>query len=173
MKVIKKYLMEKEKKRLKYCGKHIYIHESVLLGEASKIIIEDFVHIQPECKLYAQGGGIIIRKGSILSHEIQIFARNHMYDSEDLQFIPYDNRYVEKAVEIGQYVWVGARSMIMAGVSIGDGAVVAAGSVVTKNVPKYAVVAGNPAKVVKYRNADVFDFLLDNNQGYIENCKRY
>jgi virginiamycin A acetyltransferase len=48
-------------------------------------------------------------------------------------------------------VWIGANSTIMSGIKIGNGAIVAAGSTVTKDVPPYAIVAGNPAKVVKYR----------------------
>jgi serine acetyltransferase len=48
-------------------------------------------------------------------------------------------------------VWIGANSTIMSGIKIGNGAIVAAGSTVTKDVPSYAIVAGNPAKVVKYR----------------------
>mgnify|MGYP003651243478 CR=1 FL=1 len=52
---------------------------------------------------------------------------------------------------IGDNVWLGRDAMIMSGVSVGDGAVVAARSVVTKNVPPYAIVGGLPAKVIKYR----------------------
>lgn len=48
-------------------------------------------------------------------------------------------------------MWVGAGSIILTGVTIGNGAIVAAGSVVTKDVPDFAIVAGNPAKVVKFR----------------------
>jgi virginiamycin A acetyltransferase len=59
-------------------------------------------------------------------------------------------------------VWIGAKSTIMSGVKIGNGAIVAAGSVVTKDVPPYAVVAGNPGKVVKYRfNDDQINKLLE------------
>lgn len=62
------------------------------------------------------------------------------------------NYFVEFApINIGNDVWVGARAVVIDGVSIGDGAIVAAGSVVTKNVPPYAIVAGVPAKVVRYR----------------------
>jgi acetyltransferase-like isoleucine patch superfamily enzyme len=52
-------------------------------------------------------------------------------------------------IRIGNHVWIGMRSIILKGVTIGDGAVVAAGAVVTKDVPGGSVVAGNPAKVVK------------------------
>jgi serine acetyltransferase len=51
-------------------------------------------------------------------------------------------------------VWIGAKATIMSGVRIGNGAIVAAGSVVSKDVPPYAIVAGNPAKVVKYIFSD-------------------
>lgn len=54
-------------------------------------------------------------------------------------------------VHIGHDVWVGARAMIMSGVTIGNGAVIGAGAVVAKDVPAYAVVVGNPGQVVKHR----------------------
>ena len=55
------------------------------------------------------------------------------------------------SVKIGNDVWVGARVIILEGVTIGDGAVVAAGAVVTKDVPPYAIVGGVPARIIKYR----------------------
>lgn len=56
-----------------------------------------------------------------------------------------------KTVIIGNDVWIGQRAMVMGGVTIGDGAVVGAGAIVTKDVPPYAIVGGIPAKVIKYR----------------------
>ena len=56
-----------------------------------------------------------------------------------------------KTVDIGNDVWIGMNALIKGGITIGDGAVVAAGSIVTKNVPPYAVVGGVPAKIIKYR----------------------
>lgn len=57
-------------------------------------------------------------------------------------------------ITIGNDVWIGMNSCILQGVSIGDGAVIGAGSVVTKDVPPYAIVAGNPARILKYRFTD-------------------
>jgi virginiamycin A acetyltransferase len=57
-------------------------------------------------------------------------------------------------IVVGNDVWIGAQSIIMSGVSIGNGAVVAANSVVNKDVPAYAIVAGSPAKLIKYRFAE-------------------
>jgi len=57
-------------------------------------------------------------------------------------------------VNIGNDVWIGRAAILLSGISVGDGAVVGAGSVVTKDVPPYAIVAGNPAKLIRYRFAN-------------------
>lgn len=158
---------------LKKCGSNVFIDETTMLSNPENIVIENNVHIQPNCKIYGEGGGVIIKEGTILSHEIQIFSRNHNYNSKDLKYIPYDERFIEKKVIIGNNVWIGARSMIMAGVEIGDGVVVAAGSIVTKSVPNYAVIGGNPAKIIKYRDANIYKSLVSQKQGYISKCKKY
>jgi len=173
IKALLKTIRKQNNRQLAYCGKHVFIHPTVVFSGQNKIVIEEYVHIQMDCKIYGQGGGIKIGEGSILAHEVQIFARNHMYDCEDLKLLPYDERFEEKQVIIGKYVWIGARAMILAGVSIGDGAVIAAGSVVTKDVPCGAVVGGNPAKVIKYRNLEIFDKLVKQDKGYIKNIKNY
>mgnify|MGYP003303392449 CR=1 FL=1 len=67
-----------------------------------------------------------------------------------------------KKIIIGNDVWIGARAMIMGGVTIGDGAVIAAGAIVTKDVPPYAVVGGIPAKIIKYRfEKQIIDKLIE------------
>lgn len=67
-----------------------------------------------------------------------------------------------KPVEIGNDVWIGARAIILDGVTIGDGAVIAANSIVTKDVPPYAIVGGIPAKIIKYRfNQEKIQYLTD------------
>lgn len=65
-------------------------------------------------------------------------------------------------IQIGNDVWIGAHAIILSGVTIGDGSIIAAGAVVNKDVPPYAVVAGNPARVVKYRfNEELITELLN------------
>ena len=154
--------------KLYFCGEKVYIHPSVQIAEPQLVSIGDNCHFQNDCKLFGCGGGIEIGEGTIFSHEIQIFARNHYYNGDDLQLLPYDNRYDSKKVVVGKYVWVGARSTIMPGVTIGDGAVIAACSVVTKDVPSCAVVGGNPAKILKYRNIDKYNELLSQEKSYIK-----
>jgi acetyltransferase-like isoleucine patch superfamily enzyme len=76
--------------------------------------------------------------------------------TEDLDFEEY------KPIEIQDDVWIGARAIILDGVTIGQGAIVAANSVVTKDVPPYAIVGGIPAKILKYRfEEERIQYLLD------------
>ena len=83
-----------------------------------------------------------------MGQECKIFTANHQYKKDSL-IIEQEN--IIKPVIIGSDVWIGARSIILPGVTIGEGSVIAAGSVVTKSVDKYSVVGGNPAKLIKYR----------------------
>jgi len=62
---------------------------------------------------------------------------------------------------IGNDVWVGAAAIVLDGITIGDGAVIGAASVVTKNIPPYAIAAGNPAKIIRYRfDSDIISRLM-------------
>ena len=96
------------------------------------------------------GGFIKIGNDCLISQLNTIVSSNHLFDKSKLineQSWSSTNNYVI----IEDDVWIGASSVILPGVTIHKGAVIAAGSIVTKNVPAYAVVAGNPAKIIKYR----------------------
>ncbi|MFD2229738.1 CatB-related O-acetyltransferase [Alkalimarinus sediminis] len=82
-------------------------------------------------------------------------------DSIKKKFTEYELPLLER-VEIGSDVWIGRNAIVLPGVRIGDGAVVGAGAVVTKAVPPYGVVVGNPAKLIKYRfEATTIEFLIE------------
>lgn len=83
--------------------------------------------------------------------ECMILTENHNYEGTS---IPYDNTTVKKNITIGDCVWFGNRVIVTGNVNIGEGAIVAAGAVVCKDVPAMAIVGGNPAKVIKYRDKD-------------------
>lgn len=95
-------------------------------------------------------GGIVIADDVTISERAMIFTHDHNIElSEDWQ----KDGINYSSLEIGQYAWIGANCLILSKVAkIGRGAVVASGAVVTKDVPDYAIVAGNPAKVIKFRN---------------------
>ena len=167
---------KKRKKQLKsmICGENVFIDPTVDIYSPNNMKIGSNVHIQFGCKFFADAAsGVTIGEGCIFAHDVQVLTRNHNYNSDDLEFIPYDQRYIEKPVVIGEYCWIGARTTILPGVKIGKGVVVAACSVVTKDVPDYAVVGGNPAKILKYRDKEKFEKLLSEDKGYIKCVKHY
>lgn len=100
---------------------------------------------------FAGQGGITIGDDVIMGPNVQIFSENHNFSNEE---IPIQKQGVTKqSTVIGNNCWIGASSIILAGVTIGDGCVVAAGSVVNKSMPANSVIAGVPAKVIKSRIA--------------------
>ena len=70
--------------------------------------------------------------------------------------IPYGDKFTIRNVVIDDFVWLGSDVIISGNVHIGEGAIVAIGSVVVKDVPRCAIVGGNPAKVIKYRDIEQF-----------------
>ena len=114
--------------------------------------------IGDRCRIYAQGE-VIIRDGAIIADTVDIRTVNHYYDGDDLNYLPFDEKVLISPVVIEENAWVASHVIIMPGVTIGEGAVIAAGSVVTKSVPACAVVGGNPAKVIKYRNKERYEQL--------------
>lgn len=84
----------------------------------------------------------------------------HNYDTG--QAIPYDSTYISKQITIEDNVWLGSRVIVLGGVTIGEGAIIQAGSCVTKDIPMYAIAGGHPAKVFKYRDIDHYMRLKEN-----------
>lgn len=86
----------------------------------------------------------------IMGPDIKIYSRNHRYERLDVPIQQQGKHYLQ--TNIGNDVWLGANVIITAGCNVGNHVIVAAGSVVTKDVPDYAIVGGAPAKIIKYRN---------------------
>lgn len=93
-------------------------------------------------------GGITIEDNAMIAANVQLISNNH--DPYDLWILPC------KPVLIKEYAWIGAGATILPVVCVGKHAIVGAGSVVTKDVPDYAVAVGNPARVVKMLDQDRF-----------------
>lgn len=101
--------------------------------------------------------GLYIGVNVNISSEVMIWTLHHDYNDEKFRAI--GNRVV-----IGDFAWICSRAIILPGVTIGKGAVVAAGAVVTKDVPEYAIVGGVPAKIIGKRSMDLkYDLKSDIN----------
>ncbi len=95
------------------------------------------------CCRFQDQGGIEIGDGVLIGHNVTIATLNHDFHPEKRQNI------TPKSVKIGKNAWIGSDSTILPGVKIGNGAIVGAGSVVTKSIPENTIVAGNPARIIR------------------------
>ena len=87
----------------------------------------------------------------------RIITQNHNFDHGTA--IPYDGTYVLKNVVIGDNVWFGDSVMVVGNVTVGEGAIIGAGAVVTKDVPPGAIMGGNPARLIRYRDMEHYNKL--------------
>lgn len=94
-------------------------------------------------------GGLTIGSHTILGPKVNIFPENHTFSSRHLPIRLQPNE--RKGIRIGEDCWIGSNSIILDGVEIGSGCVIAAGSVVTKSLPSFSVAAGVPARVIRNR----------------------
>jgi maltose O-acetyltransferase len=129
---------------VKNCGKGIRVKHNADVGMFIKI--GNFSELGTNCVIQSNTE---IGNNVIMGPDVKIYTKNHNYASLDIP-IQYQGHTSEKTV-IGNDVWLGANVVVTPGVIIGSHSVVAAGAIVTKNVPEYAIVGGVPARVLKYR----------------------
>ncbi|MFT4781743.1 MAG: acetyltransferase-like isoleucine patch superfamily enzyme [Pseudohongiellaceae bacterium] len=86
----------------------------------------------------------------LVARDLAILGGDHSYDQAGIPIIFSGSPKIQKT-NIGDDVWIGMRVTIMSGVNVGNGSIIAAGSIITKDVPPYSIVAGVPAKIIKKR----------------------
>lgn len=133
-----------------------FLGKNIKIGTPKNLTLGKYIFIGDDSKLCCEGG-LEIGSYTRIGQEILILTSNHNYKSEKL--IPFDEYDYKQKVIIGNNCWLGARVTICPGIKIEDGAIVAAGSVVTKSVPRCAIVGGNPAKILGYRDIELFNKL--------------
>jgi len=142
------------KKIVSYCGKNVNIERHAVFSP--DLSIGDNSGIGIDCEVY---GPVSIGSDVMMAPEVIIYTSSHVHDRTD---IPMWKQEFTKArpVKIGNDVWIGRRAIIMPGVSIGNGVIVGAGAVVTKDIPDFCVAGGVPAQILKKRgNCDKANFV--------------
>lgn len=130
---------------LAHCGKKVNIERNALFSP--KVSLGDYSGIGVNAKIY---GTCVIGDYVMMGEDCTIITRNHKYDRTDIPMMEQGFEE-EKPVHIGNDVWIGDKVVIMPGVHIGDGCIIGAGAVVTRDIPAYSIAAGVPAKVIKSR----------------------
>ena len=130
-----------------YTGKNINIEKGAYFGDGSQIKIGENSGIGINCRV---SGNVTIGNNVMMGPDVVILTKRHEFKQIDIPMIEQGHA-PEMPVTIGDDVWIGTRSIVLPGVSIGTGAIIGAGAVVTKDVPQYAISCGNPAQVIKYR----------------------
>ena len=132
------------KKMLAECGEYVNVEKGAIFSSKSTIGSHSSVGVN------ASFGEVHIGENVLMGRDCVGITRNHGFMEKD-RLIRKQGYFPEKPIYIGNDVWIGHRVIFLPGVHIADGCVIGAGAVVTKDTPPYAVVAGNPAKVIKYR----------------------
>lgn len=127
------------------CGAEVNIEKDAIFSQ--KVTLGDFSGIGINAKIYGECHiGAFVMMGT----DVTVITRNHRFDRTDVPMMKQGFED-EKPVYIGDDVWIGDRVIILPGVHIGNGCIIAAGSVVTKDVAPYTVVGGAPAHFIKER----------------------
>ena len=127
----------------------IFRYNILETGYGGSLSVEDQVSIHPKCQLNAYVSHIHIGAGTMLAPCCALYSYNHGLSWD--QPIRRQALTSRGGIHIGKEAWLGYGCIVLDGVSIGDGAVIGAGSVVNRDIPEYAIAAGSPARVVKHR----------------------
>jgi acetyltransferase-like isoleucine patch superfamily enzyme len=145
----------------------IYQGSGDLVIECSSKIKQNYFYIDETSHLKSNtyiecNGCVSIGKYFHTGRGLTILSSNHDYKSNIS--IPYSKEVIKKPVIIDDFVWCGLNVTILPGVHVGEGSVIGASSVVTKDIPPYAIVGGNPARILKYRDINIFEKLKSENK---------
>lgn len=132
-------------KVMNHCGKHVNIERNACFS--SHLSMGDYSGLGVNARIQ---GKVTIGNYVMMGQDVLIYTSNHEFSDTSIPMCQQKYKQ-ENPVTICDDVWIGSRVVILPGVTINKGAIIGAGGVVSKDVPAYAVVVGNPARIVKYR----------------------
>ena len=143
------------RRRAKSCGRNLLV-----LGPGVNVTgnttIGDGAGFGKRVKIFGDGP-VSIGRRAVLAEDTVVYTQVHDYDNSDV--LPFGWGFTYPETSIGDYAWIGIKCIVLPGARIGEGAIVQAGSVVMGVVPPCAIVAGNPAKVIGWRDIDHYNKL--------------
>jgi acetyltransferase-like isoleucine patch superfamily enzyme len=134
------------KEAMHFCGRNIKLYHPVVFYGPEALDMGDDTSVAPYVHIWC-GGRVIIGARCMIGSHVAITSLTHDYDSAEMW-----KTIKAKPVIIGDDVWIGSHAVILPGVTVGNGAVIGAGSIVSRDVPENAIVYGSPASVQAYRN---------------------
>lgn len=137
--------------KIRYIYKLKYVHSTFNIGGSCTIspdlVAGEYSYLGKNVLIYP---GVSIGRYTMIAPNVQIIGSDHNFQ-EVGKPATFSGRPVLKRTKIGRDVWVGTNSIIMAGVQLGDGCIVAAGSIVTKDIEPFSIVGGSPARLIRKR----------------------
>ncbi len=127
------------------------VHKTFYMGGKGSIskdlVAHEFAYIGANCIIPPK---VTLGKYTMLAPNVSILGGDHIFDNPNSPII-FSGRPKMPVTNIGDDVWIGANVCLMAGLTIGNGAIIAAGAIVTKNIEPYGIYGGNPAKLIRMR----------------------
>lgn len=135
-------------KIFKNVGINVKINKGVDFGSGINILIGDYSSLNRGCWI---SNDTVIGRNVMMGPNIAVISGTHNFQLTNIS-MREQGAPSRKKVIIGDDVWIGTQSIILPGIKVGSHSIIGAGSVVTKDVPEWAIVGGNPAKIIKYRS---------------------
>ncbi len=153
MSLVRRFFSFFYKNRFVSCGENLIFAPLSSSISYNKVSIGSDVFIGPRAWFRASHGRILIGNQVMFGPGVSILSGNHRFNDvgKSMRFLKKADDWEEQDIIIEDEVWIGANVVILDGVKIGRGAIVGAGSIVTKSIEPYTVSAGNPCKFIKYR----------------------
>lgn len=129
------------------CGRGVVVKQNAYVGSGRGLCIGNDSQLGDNCRI---GPNVTIGDDVVMGPDVVIMTTSHAFE-DPTQLVRRQGELPVRPVRIGNDVWIGTRVIILPGVAVGDGSVIGAGSVVTCNVPAFAIAAGNPARVLRRR----------------------